>query len=220
MDRPSPEYFPRRYQLAATNATQINLGRFWHCLHQRTSCGEQLCNGKVHGNSATREMPFSTRQWKTPPETTNDETVVAATDCDTLLEVPPATDTSPAPASTNGTDVEKNKRNRWCIEHGFYALMGGYVVSVKEEDEWILDDGCTLTPAGIMILTELDKLPDNLDKNTIRARSKAIYYVDDSEHCRKGRDICSRMEQVRFELAASLKAKKAPSSCARRGCVV
>ena len=68
-----------------------------------------------------------------PPETTNDETVVAATDCDPLLEVPPATDTSPAPASTNGTDVEKNKRNRWCIEHGFYALMGGYVVSVKKK---------------------------------------------------------------------------------------
>ena len=90
--------------------------------------------------------------------------------------------------------------------------MGGYVVSVKE-DEWIWNDGCTLTPAGIMILAELDKLPDNLDKNIIRARSKAIYYVDDSEYCRKGRDICSRMEQVGFELAAIFKAKKAPSGC-------
>ena len=74
--------------------------------------------------------------------------------------------------SETNLDLEKNKRKRWCLEQGFYAAMGGYVVSVEEQDQWILNDGMTVTLEGILILARLDMLPD-IDRSTVTARSKA-----------------------------------------------
>jgi uncharacterized membrane protein YsdA (DUF1294 family) len=69
-------------------------------------------------------------------------------------------------------DLEKDQRDYWTLEHGFFAVMGGFVVTVKAEDEWILDDGSTIAPRGVLELARLDKIP-NVDKETIVGRSKA-----------------------------------------------
>jgi hypothetical protein len=69
--------------------------------------------------------------------------------------------------------MEKAKqRKRWCLEHGYFAAMGGYVVSTKGENEWIFDDGTTVTPQGILLLAKADKLPET-NKQIIKSRAKS-----------------------------------------------
>jgi hypothetical protein len=75
-------------------------------------------------------------------------------------------------ATYSGADFKETKRRRWDLEHGFFAVMRGFRVSVKNDDKWILDDGSTVTPRGILELAKMDMLPD-VDKETIGGRSKA-----------------------------------------------
>lgn len=70
------------------------------------------------------------------------------------------------------SDQEQNHKDYWTLEHGFFAGMGGFVVSGKQEDDWILDDGATVAPRGVLELARLGVLP-NVDKETITGRSKA-----------------------------------------------
>jgi hypothetical protein len=75
-------------------------------------------------------------------------------------------DTSPSESNNRAKD------KRWTLEHGFFAVMGGFVARVKDEDTWILDDGQTVTPRGIVELARRDQLPA-VDARIIRARSKS-----------------------------------------------
>ena len=71
------------------------------------------------------------------------------------------------------TPPQDNDRLYWCIEHGFFAVMGGFEVMVNEEGhEWILDDGSIVTPATILILAQLKKIPP-VTQLTLRSRGKA-----------------------------------------------
>lgn len=70
------------------------------------------------------------------------------------------------------TDHGKNEREYWTFEHGFFAVMGGFEVTVREVDQWILDDGRTVAPRGILELARLNKLP-TVDRDIISGRGKA-----------------------------------------------
>jgi hypothetical protein len=72
---------------------------------------------------------------------------------------------------TAGHPVCHLTKKVWTLEHGFFAVMGGFVASVNAEDAWILDDGPTITARGIIELAKRDQLPE-VDTKTIRARSK------------------------------------------------
>src|SRR5579862_8496084 len=74
--------------------------------------------------------------------------------------------------ATGGHWHEKNKREYWTLEHGFFAVMGGFEVTVREGDQWILDDGRTVAPRGILELARLNKLPI-VDRDIISGRGKA-----------------------------------------------
>lgn len=49
--------------------------------------------------------------------------------------------------------------------------MGGLKVEVEEKWSWILVDGCTLTPSGVLLLAQLNVLP-RLEVDTIMDKSK------------------------------------------------
>lgn len=66
---------------------------------------------------------------------------------------------------------EQTKSQSWTLDHGFFAMMGGYVISVEENNSWILDDGPTVTPRGVLELASLGLLPE-IDIDTIRGRSQ------------------------------------------------
>ena len=57
------------------------------------------------------------------------------------------------------------------MEHGFFAVMGGLTVKVREQDQWILKDECTVTPCGVLFLARRNLLPE-IAKETIACRSK------------------------------------------------
>jgi hypothetical protein len=59
-------------------------------------------------------------------------------------------------------------------ELGYFAVMGGFQVRVKEDHWKVLDSfwGRTLTPRGVLLLGRLKLLPA-LDKDAIKDRSKA-----------------------------------------------
>lgn len=71
-----------------------------------------------------------------------------------------------------GTEVVRKEQTPWRVAHGFLAVMGGMVVSVKDEYRGLFDEGFTLTPQGVLFLAKLNLLPD-LDRNKITAKSKA-----------------------------------------------
>jgi hypothetical protein len=62
--------------------------------------------------------------------------------------------------------------SKWCLQHGFFAVMGGFEVSVDFEHKYLLDYGSTLTPRGVLLLAKLDLLPF-VKREIISARSKA-----------------------------------------------
>ena len=38
-------------------------------------------------------------------------------------------------------DIEKNQKHRWKMEHGFFAVMGGFEITVAQKGyEWVLED--------------------------------------------------------------------------------
>lgn len=74
--------------------------------------------------------------------------------------------------NTQEGDLENNDATKWRLEHGFFVAMGGLEVTVKDEDSWILNDGRTVTPAGVIQLAKLNLLP-TLNLETIQGRSKA-----------------------------------------------
>ena len=54
-------------------------------------------------------------------------------------------------ARDDEVDVEKNAHRRWSLEHGFFVVIGGMMVSVEEKHDWILERGHTLTLLRIQI---------------------------------------------------------------------
>src|SRR5277367_5627045 len=81
---------------------------------------------------------------------------------------------SHCPVSVRQKRGDKPRDRQWTMEHGYFAIMGGVCVNVR--DELIVTDKgeecTTLTPSGILLLTKYDLMPD-LSTTTIRARSKA-----------------------------------------------
>lgn len=75
---------------------------------------------------------------------------------------------SPSPSEDLDTMATPNV---WSLEHGFFAVMGGFEVKLKDEDKWILSGGRTLTPQGIAELAKLKLLPF-VDRETVKGRSK------------------------------------------------
>jgi len=75
-------------------------------------------------------------------------------------------------SATSSPNSKTHDSIKWTLEHGFFALMGGFVVSVKEKNQWILDDGRTLTPRGVLELARLNVLPE-VNVETVRNRSQS-----------------------------------------------
>ena len=75
---------------------------------------------------------------------------------------------------TRGKQIPTREKSRkhWCLEHGFFAVMGGFQVNVDEQYEWILCDGSIVTPRAVVLLAELGKIVP-VTRDTLTARSKA-----------------------------------------------
>jgi hypothetical protein len=61
--------------------------------------------------------------------------------------------------------------------HGFFAVMGGFVINLKGEDKYtrLFRHGFTITPRGILVLAELDLIPDiPLKRITVRSRADQL----------------------------------------------
>src|SRR5437868_1594528 len=58
----------------------------------------------------------------------------------------------------------------WSLELGFFAIMGGFIVELQDSD--LLTEGCTLTPAGVLLMAKLGKLPV-LTRDVIMDKSKS-----------------------------------------------
>jgi hypothetical protein len=71
-------------------------------------------------------------------------------------------------------DLENRKPEKWGLLHGFFAVMGGFVITLKGRDKYeeLFQNRFTITPRGILLLAELDLLPE-VSQRIIRARSKA-----------------------------------------------
>ena len=120
----------------------------------------------------TGSIPMDDSQERLIPRTVSLASV-ASVAVDSVVQRSPSTRSELINQADSSTQsVEEIKRKRWSLEQGFYAAMGGYIVSIEEQDEWILDDGKTVTPAGILALAGLDMLPD-VDKSTVTVKSKA-----------------------------------------------
>jgi len=74
-------------------------------------------------------------------------------------------------STSNDPEEEKGKPEPWSIEHGYFAVMGGLTVRVGKENGWILNEGCTLTPRGVLFLAHHGLLPE-IRKRTIDCRGK------------------------------------------------
>jgi len=71
-------------------------------------------------------------------------------------------------------DIEKNQKHRWQMEHGFFAVKGGFQITVAQKDyEWVLEDpDQTLTPKGIVFFAKHGLLPD-LSSKRLKEQGKA-----------------------------------------------
>jgi hypothetical protein len=74
--------------------------------------------------------------------------------------------------SENELDLEKNQKHRWEMEHGFFAVMGGFQITVASEHEWVLEGDRILTPQGIVFFAKHGLLPD-LPSKRLKERGKA-----------------------------------------------
>ena len=75
--------------------------------------------------------------------------------------------------SDNAIDLEKNQKHRWKMEHGFFAVMGGFQITVApKEYEWVLEGDRMLTPTGIVFLAKHGLLPD-LPSKRLKEQGKA-----------------------------------------------
>jgi hypothetical protein len=59
-------------------------------------------------------------------------------------------------------------------KHGFFAVMGGLGVTANKEHQWFLDDGRATTPLGVLLMRDLDLLPD-LHRKTTRGAATRVY---------------------------------------------
>jgi hypothetical protein len=88
-----------------------------------------------------------------------------------------AATTLPLPVPTSNDhvkdDVESNQKMRWTLEHGFFAVMGGFQISVAPEYEWVLEDPeRMLTPQGVKFFGKHGLLPD-IRGSQLKGRGKA-----------------------------------------------
>lgn len=71
----------------------------------------------------------------------------------------------------------KKPSHPFTLVHGFYAVMGGYVVDTSDDEQGFLPNGkhtATLTPGGVRIIAcHAPKLLPNISKEQIQDKSKA-----------------------------------------------
>lgn len=85
----------------------------------------------------------------------------------------------PERISSTDKDLEASISEKWCLHQGFFAVMGGFVLSVEgepgQDNQWILNegDGVTVTPQGVLQLAKLGLLP-SVKKHTIKPEAKRI----------------------------------------------
>jgi hypothetical protein len=74
---------------------------------------------------------------------------------------------------TTDIAIEGNQKPRWNLEHGFFAVMGGFQISVPTEYEWVLEGPeRMLTPQGIEFFAKHGLLP-NVGATQLKGRGKA-----------------------------------------------
>jgi hypothetical protein len=83
-------------------------------------------------------------------------------------------DRSNDPSNATGILVspETGSQN-WSLRLGFFAVMGGYKVIVKEDDRSLFDSGRTATPRGILFLTRTKQTIPHVADEVIKDKSKS-----------------------------------------------
>ena len=69
-------------------------------------------------------------------------------------------------------DLKSVKREQWTLEHGYFALMGGFVLHSEKTEKQFGTNGGTVKLEGVLLLAELGILP-NVSRTFIRERSKS-----------------------------------------------
>jgi hypothetical protein len=97
---------------------------------------------------------------------------MSSSDSNTLPEALPLT---PAVSCDQvaDVDIEAKPKLTWTLEHGFFAVMGGFQISVPREYEWVLArPERILTPKGIELFVKHGLLPD-VRGSQLKGRGKA-----------------------------------------------
>jgi len=174
----------------------------WHAIHQWETA-RQLCN-EVNEylfpkDNQTENLPEDAQSQPAPPlepstsgELPVDDIQTAQPEAHTTHQVVLEPSTSNAsrnesiepllepshpdierPSETE-LDIEKNQKHRWKIEHGFFAVMGGFQITVTQKEyEWVLEaPKRILTPKGIVFFAKHGLLPD-LPSKRLKERGKA-----------------------------------------------